>query len=152
MLGCRTTADSLRAIPREDYPSPQAKPEEVFAFFQRATRVDDPAAAYSCLGQNIQSEISLGRFVDGWTLLDRYIQAFGSASVVRAHDVREGRLLVIGLAGLEEPFLWVREASGWRLALPSPYNTRSLPELFDALKNTDLAVLMPRPRPMRRAG
>lgn len=67
-------------------------------------------------------------------------------------------MLVVELAGVEEPFLWIKddaqgdEPGGWRLAPPSRYNTRSMEDLLGAFKEAAEHLLEPRVRPERRAG
>ncbi len=141
-----------RIIPRP-YPALDSA-DACLAFFKRAAAVDDPEAGYHCLSEWTREQVTLSDFFTGWTWYREYFELFGRAEIVARRAVAPGELLTLRLLALEEPFLFVREAAGWRLRIPSRYNKRTLEALFAELKRQagERGAVREKARPERRGG
>ncbi len=147
--GCLSSRQTIQP------PYPQLESaDRCLEFFKLAARLDDPAAGYHCLSEGTREQISFSDFFTGWAWYREYFELFGQAQIVERKPVAPGELLTLQLIQLREPFLFVQEARGWRLQVPSRYNQRSLEDLFAELKKQgeQSGQVRQRTRPERRGG
>lgn len=155
LLGCLLCACVTTPPPVIEQPYPKLdSANRCLDFFKLAARVDDPQAGYHCLSERTKELVTFSDFVTGWAWYREYFELFGRAKVTATKPVRGGQLLTLELLELREPFLFVEEAEGWRLRIPSRYNRRTLEQLFDELKAQagKQGKVERRQRPARRGG